>query len=318
MSAFYDYSEPFSCECRAYGRLQEAGYEKHAISCFGYVLLDEKHEEEIYTRFKERDITFEADENCTADPSVIFRTRFLGKGDRPPPIRGIVKQFGQTCPDEDYNTKMCRQLLADVKQLQLLGIFHLDLAVRQLVDGKIADFSLAITVPHYFTTPELNPRLTPEIRSIMEREVFALSMGDFLEIDYIALWWNYEHGEQQGREITAYAYPGGGGSPPMRPYRLRNRAFGERVYTLVDPRQYDRRMRGKAVRNTKWVYDCGDDAAWAEKLRGGRKDYRGARQPHECRARWYYEDGLLFRKIHPIEDYWKGLISRRPRPGIDD
>lgn len=41
MSAFYNYSEPFSAECRAFGRLWDAGWEELAIRCFAYVLLDE-------------------------------------------------------------------------------------------------------------------------------------------------------------------------------------------------------------------------------------------------------------------------------------
>jgi Kinetochore Sim4 complex subunit FTA2 len=43
MSAFYNYSEPFSAECRAFGRFKESGHEELAIQCFGYVLLDEEH-----------------------------------------------------------------------------------------------------------------------------------------------------------------------------------------------------------------------------------------------------------------------------------
>lgn len=56
MSAFYDYSDLFSCECRAFGRLREAGHEELAIGCFGYVLLDEDLERALHSRFP--DISF--------------------------------------------------------------------------------------------------------------------------------------------------------------------------------------------------------------------------------------------------------------------
>ena len=35
MTAFYNYSEPFSCKCRAFGRLQETSHENLAVDCFG-------------------------------------------------------------------------------------------------------------------------------------------------------------------------------------------------------------------------------------------------------------------------------------------
>jgi len=50
-SAFYNYSEPFCCECRAFGRLQEDGHEDLAVDCFVYVLLDEEHERVLLDRF---------------------------------------------------------------------------------------------------------------------------------------------------------------------------------------------------------------------------------------------------------------------------
>lgn len=51
MTVFYNYSEPFSAECRAYGRLREAGWEELAVRCLGYVLLDEEHERVLKERF---------------------------------------------------------------------------------------------------------------------------------------------------------------------------------------------------------------------------------------------------------------------------
>lgn len=43
MGAFYNYMDPFNCEYRAFGRLQEADREELALKCFGYLLLDEEH-----------------------------------------------------------------------------------------------------------------------------------------------------------------------------------------------------------------------------------------------------------------------------------
>lgn len=97
MTPFYNYSEPFSCECRAFGRLQEAGHENLAVDCFGYVLLDEDHERALHTQFPDKFFNGNPDNphDDGADEETNMRTRFLGRDGRKPPLRGIVKEF---CP----------------------------------------------------------------------------------------------------------------------------------------------------------------------------------------------------------------------------
>ncbi|KAH6616142.1 kinetochore Sim4 complex subunit Fta2 [Chaetomium sp. MPI-SDFR-AT-0129] len=172
MSTFYDYSEPFNCECRAFGRLQEAGHEDLSIRCFGYVLLDEKSEAEMARQFPKVD--FNGD--VYAPGRMDMRSRFLGRDGRAPPIRGIVKEFGHAPEEEDVQPADFRKMLHDIPLFQQLGIFYLDVAARQMVSGKFSDFSTAITVPHFVTTPELNPRLTADMREALETETFRLAL----------------------------------------------------------------------------------------------------------------------------------------------
>ncbi|KAI8633147.1 kinetochore Sim4 complex subunit FTA2-domain-containing protein [Xylariaceae sp. FL1651] len=232
MSAFYNYSDPFSSECRAFGRLQEDGYEELAIRCFGYLLLGEDHERAMMDQFSPLKLDFNGDIYCQGREEV--RSRFLGKSGRPPPIRGIVKEFGPS--DEDLRTKDVRRILQDVIRLQQLGIIHIDVAHTQIISGKICDFSTAITVPHFVTTPELNPCLTPEWIAAMEFETFQFSINDYWEFDEMVRVWNDEQ-EDGKNQISVHAFPGGIGCRIK--YDLRRTPARDRVYSLVDPRSYD-------------------------------------------------------------------------------
>lgn len=322
MSAFYNYSEPFSCECRAFGRLQEAGHEELALKCFGYVLLDKEHEQLVMTQFSDLKLDFNGDIDYPGGEDM--RSRFLGKDDRPPPIRGVVKEFG--LQDEENlgttGTTIMRKILRDVIKLQKLGIIKLDFATRQIFEGKLGDFSTALTVPHFIMTPELNPHLTPQMISAMELETFKLSISDYLDFDWEIFDWNMEHADQKPR-ISASAFPGGRGCQIR--YNLRSNTARERVFTFVDPRKYDwgtcpiragdsgeeatktrrsariskggrhgisqgvnaQTRRRLTARPPMWYYNC--DARLAARLRS----------PYSFSAwmEWDYKEGFIFPRI---------------------
>lgn len=313
MSAFYDYSEPFSCECRAYGRLQEAGYEELAVRCYGYLLLDEEHERAFRTQFS--DMRIEFDGNMERSGGDEQRTLFLGRDGRAPPIRGIVKEFGLGLGyEENLRPALARKVLRDVVKLQQLGIIHIDVGCRQIIDDKLVDFSTAMTTPHFLITPELNPRLTPEMISALEYETFKVSLSDYLEFDDMMSDWNREHAAQRGR-ISVNAFPGGRGCGMK--HNLRSKAARERVYTFVDPRKYDWRRTcpvsvgtsGGEVTKTPpqlharppvWYYDCdgllgagGWNSVVAERL--------GRPHAHDSLLDWMYKDGLIFPRL---DDRW--------------
>ncbi|KAG5952846.1 hypothetical protein E4U53_007778 [Claviceps sorghi] len=203
MNTFYNYSEPFNCECRAYGRLQEAGHDELAVQCFGYILLDEKHEQIMMDQFSHLD-ELEFDGDAQTGAGYDLRSFFLCKDGRVPPIRGIVKEFGQSPEELDtFRTQDARKILRDIIQLHQLGIINIDVAIRQIINGKICDFSTAVTVPHFMTTTELNPRLTPEWISAMEFEVFQFTICDLWEFDDMVFSWNLEH----ETKVLCFAFP---------------------------------------------------------------------------------------------------------------
>lgn len=148
--------EPFKAECRAFGRLQESGHEELAVRCFGYVLLSEESERAMMTRC---DLTYwsfngDAEDVGFADDEDDDQRRyFLSKNGRPPPLRCIVKAMGHGLGPDEEGSGMARGVLRDIIRLQKLGIMDVDVAVRQLIDGKIGNFSTAITMPHFIMSP---------------------------------------------------------------------------------------------------------------------------------------------------------------------
>ncbi len=312
MSAFYNYSEPFSAECRAFGRLQEAGREDLAVPCFGYILLDEQHERALEDQFRDVPrvyINFDGSAEPIFEPDL--RSRFLGRDGRKPPIRGIVKALGTT--DETLRAKDARRILRDMIGLQQLGIINLDPQYWQFVSDKFCDFSTAITTPHYVTSPELNPSIAPEWIPRMEHDTFLYSINDFWAFDRMVLRWNDEHDNPKDK-LSISTFPGGNGCRVR--YNLRGTPVGECVYSFVDPRRYDWRppatvaakaashrkanrgaqglsrgtiskpRRRLVARLPRWIYNCGP--RWAEEI---------MRRPFQISGfelGWEYRDGGIF------------------------
>lgn len=274
--------EPFNNECRAYGRLHESGHEDVAIRCFGYVLLDEEHERALMTKFNlDMDGCFNGDIYNTDNGEQ--RRRFLGKDDRPPPLRCIVKALGHDLLLVDdqidcFRGGKARRWLRDIIKLQKLGIMNFDPAIVQFVDGKITDFSTAITMPHFITSPELNPNLTPDMIDVMRRLTFQHCANDYLDFDQMIHGWNFSYGAEKG-DMSFYAYPGGEGSIGRKKYNLRSMKTSREPgpYTFVDPRKYGwtaspanggtsraptpkRRQSARISKNAKRKVSQGDDS----------------------------------------------------------
>ncbi|ATY61646.1 hypothetical protein A9K55_009367 [Cordyceps militaris] len=297
MRAFYEYAEPFNCECRAFARLKEAGHEDLAIGCFGYLLLDEEHERKLLTQLHDHRIDFNGNIDCPGGnhDEGPLRERFLGPDGRPPPIRGIVKEYAPPGEEHEFRQADAEKMLADVKKLQQLGITRIDVAARQVIGGRISDFSTAVTTPHFATTPELNPHLTPDMRRAVELQAFIHAKEDYLEFDAMIREWNWEHAKEHG-VITASAYPGHKGAPGLCRYDFRRKVAQKRVYTFVDPRLYDWKVRPrKGVKNRRrrlrakpplWIYRCGENDGLANSLMSDSTKFMS--------IEWEYRDGRIF------------------------
>lgn len=310
MGALYNYMEPFSAECRAFGRLQESGHEELAVRCFGYVLMDEEHERAMLAQC---DLSYwhfnGGGDEIGYDEEYQQRTHFLGKNGRPPPLRCIVKALGNVIgiyEEDTFREGMARGVLRDIVKLQKLGIMQMDIGIRQFVDGKIGDFSTAITMPHFITSPELNPNLTPAMIDAMKKSTFEHCVNDYLDFDSMIHDWNLEFSSEKGH-MSIQAYPGGRGITKSARYNLRSRATARKpLYTFVDPRKYGWTARPAAdggssrapasktrppqltARPDMWHFDYGEkDQSWADEIGADHITI-----PHGIL--WSYNDGCIF------------------------
>ncbi|KAF5709243.1 kinetochore sim4 complex subunit FTA2 domain-containing protein [Fusarium mundagurra] len=232
LGAFYPYSEPFTCECRAFGRLQETGYEELAVKCFGYILLDDAHERTMMNQFAHlpaHKLSFTYDGYNDNDEEEYYKD---------PNLR-------------DMRSVFVAAMVAS-RHFEQLGITDLDIAYRQIINGKLSDFSTSITVPHFASNPEWNLHLSRRCRSKIEFELFATCYKDFRDFDIMIHDWNKENKDHKDKQINLKALPEG--YPPER-RRLRNTSAQRRLNTHVDPRNYTRYLpytnrQGQIVQRT--------------------------------------------------------------------
>lgn len=191
-------------------------------------------------------------------------------------------------------------------RLQQFGIIHLDVAHRQLISGKLADFSTAITIPHFITTPELNPCLTPEWISAIEFETFQFSINDYWDFDNMVCLRNEEHEDQEG-QFSVWVFPNKKGRQDMsnrQPrYNFRSTPSRQRVSSFVDPRLYgwrtslnkssSRRTNQESEKKPRkhlfakppaWNYDCDSRRA---------RSFKTAISMSTS-LEWEFKDGLIF------------------------
>ncbi|KIH94906.1 hypothetical protein SPBR_03732 [Sporothrix brasiliensis 5110] len=330
MSAFAAYSDPFNSECRAFGRLKETGHEDLAIPCYGYVLLDEAHERKLQDKFE-----LVLNGNCEWQTDHDMRGLYpCERSGKPPPIRCIVKKLAKLeCGIEghtmgvskkgqalylgsgrvnpkigNFSVPAARKILRTLIHLHQLGIFHVDVRREQFLDGHFCDFSTAVTIPHFLTNPELNPRLNAEEMALMEHETFVYAMCDYWAFETMLCEDMCKEPRQTSRLkelVTVFPrwarYEEG---YPLRVYNLRRTAVREqqrqRVYALVDPRKFDwkalaevepgmeARQRRKVtlpLRPERWYFDCTPEEA-AE---------LNERNPAYCTLEWFAtEEGFIY------------------------
>lgn len=265
--ALAPYSEPFYAECRAFGRLHETGRADLALDCYGYVLPDEAHERALNDLIH---LEFNGDVYHTLGD---VRGDFCGPSGRPPPLRGIVKALGR--PDnctENVHRATARRLLDDIMQMQQLGIVNIDGHRGQYIDWKFADFSTALTTPHFLTTPEILTGpipIPPAARAAVEYQLFIFCITDYWDFQCMLTESNNFECTDQRKRLELYILQGRNRYILRRTPRHRNV-----VYTLVDPRRFDWRApqaaaraaglakrptksaRTRAARLSRWYYPC--------------------------------------------------------------
>ena len=128
------HADPFYNECRAYGRLREAGLDgKVAVRCHGYTTLPAAMESELEERFDVTD--WERDDY---DDPIEKRECF----------RAIVKDLIRD--DVRLTHRLVKKMKKDLVQIRKLGIYPSDIKRTNYKKGILIDFSSAITEPNYY------------------------------------------------------------------------------------------------------------------------------------------------------------------------
>ncbi|CAK7222615.1 hypothetical protein SEUCBS140593_004959 [Sporothrix eucalyptigena] len=246
LTALARYSEPFNCECRAFARLQETGHTYLALECYGYVLLDEEHERVLQEKFQ-----LEFNGNMDDPGLEDMRGRFLGeRSGKAPPIRGILKELGKPGDNNEddppnLTVAAARKILQDTIAFQQLGIIYLDVRRNQLFDNRFCDLSTAVTIPHFIATPELNPKLSQDEKTMLERETFRISRSDYTSFIQLLLVASLDKRQTSKVLDKIPVFPAADRESGTYTERYNMRSSRRRqqeavgVFTYVDPRKYD-------------------------------------------------------------------------------
>lgn len=172
--AYVDYFDPFNCECRAYGRLQQEGRQDLAVQAHGYLLL---------TPDQERTITAEIDPGSLEETGPVSPCL---DGDGPwgryeqhrgQLVRAIVKDVAEE-KNDSFTAAQVPQLWTDLKALHSLGILVRDIHMGNYLNGKLVDFSLAWTMYH------------PSLERIDDYDIYTFIRAELINLEQMMYdWW---------------------------------------------------------------------------------------------------------------------------------
>ncbi len=127
--------DPFYCECRAYGRLEEEKLNgKVAVRCFGYLIFPAEIECQLERDFQIDGFNRPSDEYLK--PVSLRR-----------PIQAIVKKLVRQ--DDPLTAKAADKMLRDLKKMRSIGVYPRDILARNYKAGLLVDMSIARTTPHF-------------------------------------------------------------------------------------------------------------------------------------------------------------------------
>ncbi|KAI3335753.1 kinetochore Sim4 complex subunit FTA2-domain-containing protein [Ustulina deusta] len=141
--------DPFSNECRAYGRLKEIGKTEIAASCYGYLLLNTENNDSL------------DDADFTEIEWAESRDWKHDMEKQKAPVRCLVKEYIES--EVSFSREMIPKMLRNLKFLHKYGIVHRDIRETNYREGLLVDFSTSLTVPHYLLDVKLGYNQLEEI-----------------------------------------------------------------------------------------------------------------------------------------------------------
>lgn len=163
--------DPFNAECRAYGRLKEAGHEHLALPCYGYVTLNEEQVDMMGRNMK------------VHHELLGFRPCYSYLDGSPAPVRALVKELVEEPQSSDWSNKQARNMMDNIKKFHQLGIMAMSTCPTLLVNRKVCDFARSITLPHFIANPELNPILNSDWDELFMHETWKKCLQDFRKVE---------------------------------------------------------------------------------------------------------------------------------------
>ncbi|KAK2692435.1 hypothetical protein QWA68_008447 [Fusarium oxysporum] len=179
----------FYNECRVFGRLKELDREHLAIKAYGYLKfdLDDARVQQYFLPFMQAEQATLARQGKTSPTTADMICSRFQHYDLKTPLMAIVKEWiplrrHQTMPHVLTQKQMrsLPRLLRNLHELHKSGIVVRDLKMQQYLDGKLADFSFAWTIPHIFG-PEsgLRPRWSFESMAAWDLKCFQDMLNCF-------------------------------------------------------------------------------------------------------------------------------------------
>ena len=171
-----DYFDPFSCECRAYGRLQEENRQDLAVRAHGYIFLTPKQEAEITKRITGIDYK-PPNDHVELDGEGPWARE---EEHRQLPIRAIVKDF--VTHRGPFTASQVLDMWNDLEDMRELGIFVRDINIFNYIGGKLIDLSRSRAAPH------------PSFEYIYPHDMKSERKRDPHNLRCAILDWGIEHG----------------------------------------------------------------------------------------------------------------------------
>lgn len=134
-AARWPYSDAFPKEYRAFARLKEFGQEDLAVTCYGWIEIEESHYE-----FMDHEI---------------YNNRWLPGRNRYAMVKELLDSDDPECDHEDIrrvfvSPKISKKVQKGLRTIHDLGIFVSDIKMENLTWGKHIDFSSSWIAPHPF------------------------------------------------------------------------------------------------------------------------------------------------------------------------
>jgi Kinetochore Sim4 complex subunit FTA2 len=149
-------SDPFYAECRAYGQIASKPRKiPIAVACHGFVSIPAIMESTFEKKFKVKSWNRPDDES--SEPLANRQ-----------PFRALVKDLVEI--DPPITKALLKRMLRDLKALNRLKIYVMDIAIRNYKGGKIVDFSSSWTEPNFMFREDVRSKI--EIRQFRGEDAF--------------------------------------------------------------------------------------------------------------------------------------------------